>query len=177
MVGLLFRVEADARRSGRFASTRYDGVVSKYFTPRCIGLHVTLLIVLPLFAWLTIWQLDRALGGNSLSWAYTIDWPLFGLSAIYLWWHPGTTDPAERAAVAAQTAAAVEADPESRPPGWALKGGRKKSVAIAAATAYDPETERHGERFVDQTPEEAAALERYNRYLASLADQDDEVRR
>jgi hypothetical protein len=49
-------------------------------------LHVTLLVLLPTFAWLTRWQLDRALGGNTLSWAYTFLWPFFGFYAIYMWW-------------------------------------------------------------------------------------------
>ena len=70
--------------------------------------------------------------------------------------------------MAATAAAEDRADPSLRAPGWALSGGRSKNVAIAAATAYDPESERHGERFEDQTPEEAAELARYNAYLASL---------
>ena len=44
-------------------------------------MHVTLLVLLPAFAWLTWWQLERALGGNTLSWAYTFEWPLFAIYA------------------------------------------------------------------------------------------------
>ena len=57
-------------------------------------MHVTLLVLLPAFAWLTWWQLERALGGNTLSWAYTFEWPLFAIYAIYVWWqliHDHTT--------------------------------------------------------------------------------------
>ena len=57
-------------------------------------MHVTLLVLLPIFAWLTWWQLERALGGNTLSWAYTFEWPLFAVYAIYVWWqliHDQTT--------------------------------------------------------------------------------------
>ena len=57
-------------------------------------MHVTLLVLLPAFAWLTWWQLERALGGNTLSWAYTFEWPLFAVYAIYVWWqfdHDQTT--------------------------------------------------------------------------------------
>ncbi len=49
-------------------------------------MHLTLLVVLPLFAWLTWWQLGRAEGGNSLSWAYVVLWPSFGIYALYTWW-------------------------------------------------------------------------------------------
>ena len=58
--------------------------------------------------------------------------------------------------------------PDDRPPGWALTGGRKKNVAIAAATTIDEETGGRGQRFSEQTPEEAARLAEYNRYLAEL---------
>ncbi len=35
---------------------------------------------------LCIWQIHRALGGNSLSWAYVFEWPLFAAYAVYMWW-------------------------------------------------------------------------------------------
>jgi hypothetical protein len=41
-------------------------------------------------------------------------------------------------------------------------------VAIAARSAVEPGTGAHGERFADQTPEEAARLAAYNKYLAQL---------
>jgi hypothetical protein len=31
------------------------------------------------------WQLHRAESGNSLSWAYTFEWPLFAIFAVYFW--------------------------------------------------------------------------------------------
>ncbi len=30
-------------------------------------------------------ELDRALSGNALSWAYVFEWPLFGGYAVYMW--------------------------------------------------------------------------------------------
>ena len=41
-------------------------------------------------------------------------------------------------------------------------------MAVAASSAIDAETGGRGERYAPQTPEEAAALARYNRYLAEL---------
>ncbi|MHB8456923.1 MAG: hypothetical protein ACYDBS_04435 [Acidimicrobiales bacterium] len=32
------------------------------------------------------WQLSRALGGNSLSWVYSFEWPFFAAYGIYMWW-------------------------------------------------------------------------------------------
>jgi len=30
-------------------------------------------------------ELHRALGGNTLSWAYVVEWPLFAAYALYMW--------------------------------------------------------------------------------------------
>lgn len=54
---------------------------------RAIRLHATILILVPGFLLLARWQLGRALGGNGLSWAYTVEWPLFAFYAVYVWWH------------------------------------------------------------------------------------------
>ena len=160
-------------------------------------MHLTLVVVLPLFAWLTWWQLGRAEGGNSLSWAYVVLWPSFGIYALYTWWQlihdqtarvPGrprasgptslwADAPGARGATGAgaagstggASAAGSSDDPARRPPGWALTGGRARNVAIAAEAPIDAERGGRGERFAPQTAEEAARLAEYNRYLAELA--------
>lgn len=141
-------------------------------------MHVTLLILLPTFAFLTKWQLDRALGGNTLSWAYTFEWPLFALYAMYVWWqliHDQPTPGLRGGSTASRTPLSVDASAaevgsaeDHDQPGWALSGGRKKNVAVAASSVIDAEAGGRGERYAPQTPEEAAALARYNRYLAEL---------
>ncbi len=136
-------------------------------------MHVTLLVLLPTFAWLTEWQLDRALGGNTLSWAYTFEWPLFAVYAIYVWWqliHDQTTAVTRR--ILPPSTAGGDAADDHNQPGWALSGGRKKNVAIAASSAVHDEAAARRERFVPQTPEEAAQLAEYNRYLAELNEAD-----
>ena len=159
---------ARAGRMGDDQAGRYDGGVRRYLTPRCLGLHVTLLVVLVAFGWLTSWQLGRALSGNSLSWAYTFEWPLFAGYACYMWWQLIHDEPTKVGRRAQRERSAVERAPGALEPGWALDGGRRKNTAIAAAAPIDEETGGRGERFVEQTPEEAAALARYNRYLAAL---------
>jgi hypothetical protein len=141
-------------------------------------MHVTLLILLVTFAWLTRWQLSRALGGNTLSWAYTFEWPLFAGYAIYVWWQLIHDQPTavSRRVLPPATSGGSDGDDHGQP-GWALSGGRKKNVAIAARTAVDEETGGRGERFTPQTPEEAAELARYNRYLAELDAEPDTNRR
>ena len=156
---------------------RYHGAVRPYLTPRCIGLHVTLLVLLPAFAWLTWWQYTRATGGNTLSWAYVFLWPAFGVYAVYTWWNLvgdqiARQDGRGRAAGAAPHRDVEAVDPATRPPGWALSGGRAENVAIASRAPIDAERGGKGERFTAQTPEEEARLARYNRYLAELAAED-----
>jgi hypothetical protein len=170
--------------------------VRRYFTARCLALHATLLVVLPAFAFLTAWQLGRALGGNTLSWAYTFEWPLFAGYAIYVWWqlvqdsaNPASrgsgrgdagqpTDGSRDGAVGAgegdgSMGVGGRAKPSYLEPGWALSGGRERNVAIAAATAVDADHGVRGERFAPQTEQEAAQLAAYNRYLAELAAADE----
>jgi hypothetical protein len=45
------------------------------------GLFLAELICIPAF----IFEVKRALGGNTLSWAYVFEWPLLGLYAVYMW--------------------------------------------------------------------------------------------
>jgi hypothetical protein len=62
--------------------------------------HVTLVIGLALCAVAFWFEFRRALGGNSLSWAYVFEWPLLGGFAVYMWWkviHPGTDASARKA--------------------------------------------------------------------------------
>jgi hypothetical protein len=170
---------------------RYHGGVRRYVTPRCLALHATLLVLLPAFAWLTAWQYQRATGGNSLSWAYVFLWPAFAVYAVYTWWNlvqdqvarqEGRTRGAPSDPTVASTSTATSTDPaapshQGRPPGWALTGGRKRNIAIAAAAPIDAETGGKGERFAAQTPEEAARLAEYNRYLEALSAEDDRAGR
>ena len=57
-----------------------------WWSRRAIGLHVVIIIIVPTFAALCIWQVHRALDGNELSWAYVFEWPFFAGYAIYMWW-------------------------------------------------------------------------------------------
>ena len=149
-----------------------------------MGLHLMLLVLLPTFAWLTSWQLNRAEDGNTLSWAYTFLWPLFGVYAIYTWWqlihdqgdHPAATGRARGIQRTAHLRPDGTQPADSRPPGWALTGGRRRNMAIAARTPIDDETGGRGERYAPQTPEEAARLAEYNRYLSELDAADSRAR-
>ena len=53
--------------------------------PRWLAWHVFVVLVTAGMIWLGDWQLHRALSGNSLSWAYTFEWPLFAIFAVVFW--------------------------------------------------------------------------------------------
>jgi hypothetical protein len=61
-------------------------VGSVWTSKRAVSLHVALAIFVPGCVALTWWQASRALGGNSLSWVYTFEWPIFAVYATYMWW-------------------------------------------------------------------------------------------
>ncbi len=57
-----------------------------WLSRRALKLHALILVLVPAFMALCIWQVSRALGGNSLSWAYVFEWPIFAGYAVYMWW-------------------------------------------------------------------------------------------
>lgn len=94
---------------------------SPWWTRRAIGLHVTLALTLPAFLALGWWQLRRALDGNSLSWAYTFEWPLFAAYAVFMWWRlvheqPGLVDQTATSGPDGPAAtSALDAGPDAEP--------------------------------------------------------------
>ncbi len=57
-----------------------------WFSRRALKLHAVILIVVPSFLALCVWQVYRATDGNELSWAYVFEWPFFAAYAVYMWW-------------------------------------------------------------------------------------------
>jgi hypothetical protein len=46
-----------------------------------LGLFLAELLCIPAF----LFETKRALDGNTLSWAYVVEWPLLGSYAVYMW--------------------------------------------------------------------------------------------
>lgn len=110
----------------------------KYFTWRCIGLHVLTLVLVPAFLLAGWWQYHAAVGGNDLSWAYTIEWPFFAVFGVYMWWrliHDEST-PFDRLWAARQWAAADKSGtPLHQVPGWATDKALSHEVIKASIEA------------------------------------------
>jgi hypothetical protein len=123
-----------------------------WLSGRALKLHAVILVVVPAFLALCLWQISRALGGNSLSWAYVFEWPFFAAYAVYMWWRF-----VHEAAEDTSPPAAAGADPG---------GPNGSAVATAAAT---PAADAGGE---EEEAKEDAELAAYNEYLAQLAARD-----
>jgi len=56
-------------------------------------LHAALLIWVPGCLVAGWWQVTRAFDGNGLSYLYSVEWPIFALVGIWMWWSLIHTDP------------------------------------------------------------------------------------
>jgi hypothetical protein len=119
------------------------------WSPAWIARHLTALVLVGGFLALGWWQFGRATGGNTLSWAYALEWPVFAGFVVFLWIREvqhertGKTDAAPPA-------------PERpvRRPGDPVTVGRPVRVPV---------------RPVAPVPDDDPALAAYNDYLAWLA--------
>ena len=59
---------------------------SRWWSPRALVLHIAVVLWVfgcALAAW---WQVSRAADGNSLSYMYAIEWPVFAVMGVLGWW-------------------------------------------------------------------------------------------
>jgi hypothetical protein len=61
-------------------------VRNRWLSGQAIALHVGALVIIAIMLGLGWWQVQRALGGNTRSWAYAFQWPAFAAYAGYMWW-------------------------------------------------------------------------------------------
>jgi hypothetical protein len=113
-----------------------------WFSRRAFKLHAVILIVVPSFLALCVWQVYRATGGNELSWAYVFEWPFFAAYAVYMWWR------------------LLHAVPDGTP------------APAAASAAADGSTEAEDHVREEREEQEDDDLAAYNAYLAQLAARD-----
>jgi len=120
-------------------------------TPRWLGWHLFAVVAVAGMCWLGDWQFRRAIAGNTLSWAYTFEWPIFAIFGVVFWvktirdeLHPATGDRTQASQVTLPEGASA-ADPQAsdRTPG--------------AGSAPDP-----------AGPDDVELAE-YNAYLAKLS--------
>jgi DNA-binding transcriptional regulator of glucitol operon len=56
-----------------------------FWTPVWLVRHVLAVALVVAFLALGWWQIGRAAGGNLLSWAYAVEWPVFAGFVVFVW--------------------------------------------------------------------------------------------
>ena len=57
----------------------------RYLTPPWLLRHAIAVVLVAGCLALGWWQLDRARGGNALSYGYAVEWPVFALFVVFVW--------------------------------------------------------------------------------------------
>jgi DNA-binding transcriptional regulator of glucitol operon len=118
------------------------------WTPAWIARHVLALVLVVAFLALGWWQFSRATGGNTLSWGYTFEWPVFAAFVVFLWFREVQQ---ERRGAAQDASPPQEPESPSEPGPVTIRRPVRVPVATAAPADDDPE------------------LAAYNDYLSWLA--------
>ncbi len=121
--------------------------------PRWLGWHLFAVLAVAGMVWLGDWQFRRAMAGNTLSWAYTFEWPIFAVFGI-VFWIKTIRDELHPATPASSQAAKV-----TLPPGSYQESGE------SAAAGQDGTPESGPAEEPDQE------LAEYNAYLARLSNE------
>jgi hypothetical protein len=130
--------------------------MGRFFTRRCICLHVVTLLLVSSFLLAAWWQYDAARGGNALSWAYVFEWPAFAIYAIYMWWqliHDRHTAFDKLWAAKQHAAADASGTPLYEIPGWALDKTLYREVVDASLEAAASPALSVGQTRAFTTPE------------------------
>jgi hypothetical protein len=127
-------------------------------TPRWISWHLFAVCAVIGMMWLGDWQFRRAMAGNTLSWAYTFEWPIFAIFGVFFWFKTVRDE--------------LHPDAGRKPrPQVVLPAGARQPDAAGAALAAGPAAGPAG----DSEPAEGSdpepvdtELAEYNAYLARL---------
>ncbi len=116
-------------------------------TPRWLGWHAFVAGSIAGMLWLGAWQFHRAETGNSLSWAYTFEWPVFAVFAAVFW-----------------VKTIID---EFRPATTGDGNGEAAQLDLPGAAGAERRSGQAGHAAAEPDPELAA----YNAYLARLNEQ------
>ena len=140
-----------------------------WLSRRAIKLHVVILIVVPAFLALCLWQISRALGGNSLSWAYVFEWPFFAGYAVYMWWRFVHEAPLDATPARTQP---VDTHSRSDSGDVSTDSNDVSRTTTVGSNGTDASDATIGTDATISTDSEAAERAAYNAYLAELAARD-----
>ncbi|MFG2057067.1 hypothetical protein ACGFI9_23900 [Micromonospora sp. NPDC048930] len=126
--------------------------MKRLWTPAWIARHVAMVVLVVGFLGLGWWQVTRAAGGNTLSFGYAIEWPVFAGFVVFVWWrevrHTLRGTPEEAATPAPPAAAGSAPAPGTPVVRRPVRVGRVPATPVDGAEDGD--------------------LAEYNRYLSWL---------
>jgi hypothetical protein len=129
-------------------------VRERWLSRRAVSLHLSILVFIPGCAVAAWWQINRAAGGNQLSYLYSVLWPAFAVLSLYFWWMLIHTDYDNAGLKGVRRQEAMAASVEGQ-----TSGSDAPTDGMALPAPPPPVS-------VDEDPELAA----YNARLAELAD-------
>jgi hypothetical protein len=127
------------------------------WTPAWIARHVAMVVLVVGFLGLGWWQVSRAAAGNSISWGYAVEWPVFAGFVVYVWWREVRLARRKAAAAAEPPADPADAPTAGAPP--AVAAGSRPAVRRPVRVARVPAASE---------PVEDRDLAAYNDYLSWL---------
>jgi hypothetical protein len=130
-------------------------------TPRWLSWHLFAVVAVAGMCWLGQWQFQRAMAGNTLSWAYTFEWPIFAIFGVVFWVKTIKDE--------LRPAPAKQAGQVGLPDGTAIADRPGAMAADRTASAAWPDVAE--EAAARQADVEAGDVElaEYNAYLAKLS--------
>ncbi|MFE0593073.1 hypothetical protein [Micromonospora echinospora] len=152
--------------------------MKRLWTPAWIFRHVAMVVLVVGFCALGWWQISRAAAGNTLSWAYAVEWPIFAAFVVFVWWReirhtlrgdgePTADDPADAGAPSDQPAAVAATATLPTAPGAGPTAAAGTS-STASTTPVVRRPVRVARATVPAGDGEDADLTEYNRYLTWL---------
>ncbi|WFE27163.1 hypothetical protein O7623_28605 [Solwaraspora sp. WMMD791] len=132
------------------------------WTPAWILRHLAMLVVVAGFLALGWWQISRAAAGNTLSWAYAVEWPVFAAFVVFIWARE------VRQVLRRADPGADRPDPESVPTSAAPTSAPTALAAPAPAPAIRRPVRIRSAHSTPVTEPDDPQLAAYNDYLAWL---------
>jgi DNA-binding transcriptional regulator of glucitol operon len=108
----------------------------RWLSKRALTLHLAVVLWFPGCLVAGWWQVTRALGGNDLSYLYSVEWPVFAVVGVWAWWMLVHTDP-DTVGRRAQQRMAAEGGPGARAAQESLPPRRREEEDEALAAYND----------------------------------------
>lgn len=149
----------------------------QWFSRRALLWHLLLLVIVPGCLYAGWWQGTRAVGGNTLSWAYTVEWPVFAVVAVIGWWQLIWEDPAAVEARRAERIRratprpAVTATPQLLAANRAALELHRAQLTAGSTPVAGGDLAVIDDELGRSRPVASGGMSAYNVYLATLATQ------